>query len=83
MKYGEKVAALKELLVRVNRTEDRWKGPAEFESYIVSCGGKLRSDKKRKKGFVVCFIQWHQGKKIIVELPKDFVERALVLGGLP
>lgn len=83
MKYSEKASALKELLCKVNQRDNRWKNPAEFESYIVSCGGRLRKDKKRKKGFIVCFIQWHQGKKIIVELPNDFVERALILGGFP
>lgn len=83
MKYSEKAEQLKQVFFKVQRAENRWKNPEDLERFLVGIGGRLKDDLRRRRGYFVCFIQNHQGRRIIIEVPRDFAEKALALGGLP
>lgn len=83
MKYKEKAELLKQVFFKVNKAEDRWKNPEDLERYLAEVGGRLKSDKKRRKGYLVCFLQNHQGRTLVAEVPTDFAEKAIVMDGFP
>lgn len=83
MKYREKSELLKDLFYKTNRERSLWKNPEELDEYLSAYGGRLKNDKRRRKGYIVCFLQNHQGKCLVAELPLDFAEKVLVLSGFP
>lgn len=83
MKYREKAEVLKNLFFRVNRSENRWKDPDDLERFLVGIGGRLKEDRRRRRGFLVSFIQRHGGRDLVVEVPIDLAEKSLALGSLP
>lgn len=83
MSYAEKAELLKQVFFKVNRSENRWKDPTDLERFLVEVGGRLKNDKKRRKGFLVCWLQHHNGVDLVAEVPRDFAEKAIVMGGFP
>lgn len=83
MKYLEKAELLKQVFFKVNRSENRWKDPDDLERFLVEVGGRLKGDRKRRKGYIVCFLQKHQGRALVAEVPRDFAEKSIVMGGFP
>lgn len=83
MKYKEKSELLKALFFKMNREKNLWKNPEELEQYLSAFGGRLKTDKKRRRGYIVCFLQRHQGRALAAELPLDFAEKVLALSGFP
>lgn len=80
MKYWEKAELLKGLFYKTNRERNLWKNPEELERYLSAFGGRLKTDKKRRRGYIVCFIQRHQKGNLVAEIPRDFAEKVLTLG---
>ena len=76
MKYREKAELLKDLFYKTNRERDLWKNPEELERYLSAFGGRLKTDKKRRGGYIVCFLQ----SNLVAEIPRDFAEKVLTLG---
>lgn len=83
MKYVERSELLREVFFKVNKSENRWKDPDDLESFLVDIGGRLKNDKKRRKGFLVCWLQTHNGVDLVAEVPRDFAEKSIVMGGFP
>lgn len=63
----------------------RWNTREEFSRYIESIGGRLKEDKKRRKGYLVFVVKenWNYAPRIVAEFPMEFVDKALALGFLP
>lgn len=83
MKYREKAELLKQVFFKVNRAEDRWKNPEDLDRFLAEVGGRLKNDKKRRRGFLVCWLQRHNGVDLVAEVPRDFAEKAIVMDGFP
>jgi len=89
MRYADKVRLFREMCFRENRVEPmKWRNPEEFEEYICRFGGRFKADTKRRRGYLVCYVQGPRenhpkAKEIIVEVPMEFAEKSLALGGLP
>jgi hypothetical protein len=89
MKYADKARLFREMCFRENRVEPmKWSNPEEFQDYICRFGGRFRSDMRRRRGYLVCYVQGPlenhpKAKEIIVEVPMEFAEKALAMGGLP
>ena len=91
MKYKEKVDKFREIIFQQNKNGNfKWKNKEEFELYFFKFGGKLKEDRKRKKGYLVCLVQTgvqitkrNKGSDLILEVPMEFATKVLVLGGFP
>jgi hypothetical protein len=96
MTYNQKANKLKELFYRTNlRPFDRsrattpaaiaaaetikWRNPKELSEYLEKFGGQIKTNKKRRKGYLIVHLQ----QNMYAEIPMDFAEKALVLGGFP
>jgi hypothetical protein len=62
--------------------ERKWKHLNEFSLWLEDWGGRIKDNKRKRKGFVVReFVAG--GKRMCYEVPSEFAERCLVLDGLP
>lgn len=57
-------------------SSQKWRGRTEFIAYLESFGGRVKKNKRRKKGYLVVVLQ----NDFIVEVPMDFAEKVLALG---
>lgn len=98
MKYKDKVEKFREIIFQQNKNGNtKWKNKEEFELYFLKFGGKLKEDRKRRKGYLVCLVQkglppaskYYRGPlpyelpDLVVEVPMEFATKVLVLGGFP
>jgi len=89
MTYKQKSNKLKELFYKTNRCQPletgfidfsvRWRNPQELSEYLEKFGGQIKTNKKRRKGYLIVHLQ----ENLYAEIPMDFAEKALVLGGFP
>jgi len=94
MTYNQKSIKLKELFYRANRLDlafnmvslvdytvnsVKWRNPKELSEYLEKFGGQIKQNKKRRKGYLIVHLQ----ENLYAEIPMDFAEKALVLGGFP
>lgn len=80
LKYGDKAARFKEIAYRQNRGDRvKWRNPDELQAYLEGFGGGLKVDKRRRRGYLVCVLQ----HLIVAEVPMDFAEKVLAMGGFP
>lgn len=93
MTYRQKADKFKELCYKENWPKNKWKNEEELNEYFVNFGGKLKTDMKRKKGYLVCLLQKGRKSKsgrynankpdLVAEVPMEFAMKVLVLGGFP
>jgi hypothetical protein len=82
MNYKQKSEKVKELFYKTNKIGDpslehlKWRNQQELAEYLAKFGGQIKTNKKRRKGYLIVHLQ----KKLYAEIPMDFAERALVLG---
>jgi hypothetical protein len=86
--YDERASAFRELMLKSNKGEKlKWRNAEELGDYLESWGGRLKSDRRRRRGFLVSYIQGPKiGQKfeeIIVEVPMGFALKVLSMGGFP
>lgn len=78
---------LKDLIFETQRKTKKWKDLEDLTQYMANFGGNLKHNRRRKKGYTVVFLYYSTKngprKPIVIELPNDFAERVLVLGGFP
>lgn len=96
MKYAEKALKLRELFYYTNKSfNPKWKNKQELESYLSKFGGRVKEDRKRRKGYLVCLLQEGRKKEkdnyydpkerpdLVAEVPMEFAMKVIVLGGFP
>lgn len=86
MKYRERAEKFREAVYRENRRESlKWRNPDELHEYLKAHGGGLKEGRKRRRGYLVCVIQERtiSFPALVVEVPNDFAERVMALGGFP
>jgi len=83
MRYSERAEALKDLFFRVNRTENKWRNRDELHAYLEVFGGRLKGDRRRRGGYIVCYLCKHNGETLVAEVPLQFALTALAMGGFP
>ena len=86
MRYKDKAERFKELAHKENRNlELKWKNPEELGSYLEMFGGRLKEDRRRRRGHLVSLLQ-DKNKvypRLVAEVPMDFAEKVLAMGGFP
>lgn len=86
LRYGEKAERFKDMAYRENRGDPlKWKDPHELDVYLRVFGGRLKEDRRRRMGYLVCVLQEKTRVLpfIVAEVPMDFAEKVLALGGFP
>jgi hypothetical protein len=86
LKYVEKARRFKDRAYRENRGDPlKWKSRRDFDAYLGSFGGRLKEDRRRRMGYLVCVLQEKTRVLpfIVAEVPMDFAEKVLALGGFP
>lgn len=99
MTYKQKVDKFREICYKQNEDPNhkKWQNKEEFESYFLKFGGRIKTDKKRRKGYLVCLVQKGRSQSkyyrsplshecrpdLVVEIPMEFATKVLVLGGFP
>lgn len=87
MKYKDKALKFRERtyeaqgLVQVpggwNRIRPiKWRNMEEFDAYLEAFGGRVKKDKRRRKGYLVAPVQ----TDCVVEVPMEFAEKVLAFG---
>lgn len=84
MRYREKAERFKKLIYNENRDSSslKWKNKEELSLYLESFGGRIKEDKRRRKGHLVSVLQ-DSPPKLVAEVPMDFAMKVLVMGGFP
>lgn len=85
MNYKQKSDKFKDLVYAANKDINalKWKNKEELEEYLKKHGGKIKNDRKRKKGYLVCLLQKgrHLGRDdLVAEVPMEFAMKVLVFG---
>lgn len=88
MTYKEKAAKFKELTYSENRKHEyvKWRNRDELAAYLEAWGGRVKGDRKRRKGYLVSVLQDPKsdiGEFIVAEVPMDFAEKVLAMAGFP
>lgn len=89
MTYKEKAKKFRDLVYAANGGEKiKWRNPEELQAYLEVWGGRVKEDRKRKRGYLVSLLQGGdpilEGNPIIVaEVPMDFAMKVLSMGGFP
>lgn len=86
-RYADLSARFRELAFRENRDLKcmKWRDPGELGSYLGGFGGRLKEDRLRRRGYLVCVLQEKTPMypPTICEVPMAFAERVVALGGFP
>lgn len=86
LKYSEKAERFKYLAHKENGNVDlKWKNPEELRTYLEMFGGRLKEDRRRRRGYLVSLLQ-DKNKTypcLVAEVPMDFAEKVLAMGGFP
>lgn len=86
MNYKEKAAKFKELCFKENYgTNLKWNNKEELAAYLELHGGRIKQDKKRRKGYLVCVLQRRGSgfgvvEDLVAEIPVDFATKVFVFG---
>jgi hypothetical protein len=83
MKYPQRAEVLKDLFFRVNRAESKWKDKDDLHAYLERFGGRLKGNRRRRSGYVVCYLCKYKGETLVAEVPVQFAITALAMGGFP
>lgn len=86
LRYREKAERFKDLTYKENRLDRlKWKDPDELNAYLEGFGGRLKEDRKRRRGYLVCVLQKPTitFPALVAEVPMDFAEKVLAMGGFP
>ena len=92
MNQKDKCLKIREIMYRANGIEEgtpnrhytKWRNVNELEEYLSEFGGRVKNDRKRRRGyFVVHLYDSKNGRPVCAEIPKDFGEKVMVLGGFP
>lgn len=88
MTYIEKAMKFKELTYRENKRLDytKWRSRDELAAYLERWGGRVKADRKRRRGYLVSVLQdplTDVGSLLIVEVPMDFADKVLAMNGFP
>lgn len=86
MKYREKAERFRDAAVKENAgSRLKWKNPDELRAYLERFGGRLKENRRRRKGYLVCVLQkkTHLYPELIAEVPMDFADKVLAMGGFP
>ena len=54
----------------------RWRNKEELGLYLGGFGGRVKEDRRRRKGYLVIPLQ----KGVVAEVPMDFAEKVLAFG---
>jgi hypothetical protein len=57
-------------------TKPRWKDRKELNLYLGEFGGRIKEDKRRRKGYLVALLT----DDLVAEVPMDFAEKVLAFG---
>lgn len=100
MTYKEKAEKLREMVYKANGLEyppktfgdhkpiscQKWKSVSELSEYLESWGGSLKSDARRRKGFLIVPLQdetIYHNAPLVAEVPMDFAMKVMVMGEFP
>lgn len=86
MTYREKAEKFREMAFAANRLDPpKWRDREEVVSYFESWGGRVKENRRRRRGYLVTFLQGPgpKGPTIVAEVPMDFAERVFLMGGFP
>lgn len=83
MNYKEKAEKFREMAYAANGGENlKWRNKEELHSYLEMWGGRLKDDRRRRRGYLVSCLQ-EPSKLIVAEVPMDFALKVLSMGGFP
>jgi len=57
-------------------TKPKWRDKGELGLYLGEYGGRIKEDKRRRKGYLVASLT----DDLIAEVPMDFAEKVLAFG---
>lgn len=88
MRYKEKARRLKDLFYQANSDLKnlKWRDPDELGRYLEEHGGRVKQDRKRRRGYLVSVLQdpdFDVGPPLVAEVPMGFAEKVLALGWFP
>jgi hypothetical protein len=86
LRYGDKAERFKDLTYKENRGHPlKWKDPDALNAYLEGFGGRLKEDMRRRRGYLVCILQKRTitFPALVAEVPMDFAEKVLAMGGFP
>lgn len=88
MTYIEKAAKFKELTYRENNRLNliKWRSRDELAAYLERWGGRVKEDRRRRRGYLVSVLQGpltDVGSLLVAEVPMEFAEKVLAMGGFP
>jgi hypothetical protein len=90
MRYSQKAEMFKKIVYEANNLPVlRWRDREELAGYFAKYGGRIKEDRRRKKGHLVSLLQDKLtfngviNSRIVAEVPMDFAMKVFVLGELP
>lgn len=90
MRYAKKAEIFKKMVYEANSPPVlRWRDRDELADYFAKYGGRIKEDRRRKKGHLVSLLQDKLtfngivNPRIVAEVPMDFAMKVFVLGELP
>lgn len=86
LSYKDKAERFRDLTFKENRGDPlKWKDPDDLNAYLERFGGRLKEDKRRRRGYLVCLLQKRTitFPSLVAEVPMDFAEKVLAMGGFP
>lgn len=61
----------------------KWKSMEELDEYLWSFGGRVKTDRKKRGGYLVVDLNEGMIEPQIVEVPMEFATKVLAMGGFP
>lgn len=87
MNYKEKAEKFREMVYAANGVKNlKWRNKEELHSYLEMWGGRLKEDRRLRRGYLVSYLQGpllSGGPVIVAEVPMDFAMKVLSMGGFP
>lgn len=83
MKYQERALKIKEIIYRVQQEKKKWKHLDDLKEYLKNYNARIKSDKKRRKGFLVSELYQFNGNPVVLEIPNDWAEKIMVFSDFP
>lgn len=89
MNYKEKSSKFKEMCFKANAgTNMKWKNAEELGAYLELHGGRLKKDKRRRLGYLVCVLHRRGDgfmikEDLVAEVPMDFAMKVFLFGDFP
>jgi hypothetical protein len=90
MKYQERALKIKEIIYRVQQEKKKWKHLDDLKEYLKNYNARIKSDKKRRKGFLVselytafAGLEQYNGNPVVLEIPNEWAEKIMVFSDFP